>query len=132
MTYATKIGVCTKGHGNLEEGLEQERKSVEGCGYCAFNSAGTPSAPRRERARGWCLQSRPTYQLHCLFWPPSWSTEKAGEAGLGEQLEQGLLSGTWFRGTSVRYLVGGGPAGWLLPTSRLGGYKKGGKLDSAA
>lgn len=104
----------------------------EGVNIAPSTQLGLPQPPRSERAEAGVLGSEPTYQLHCLFWPPSWSTEKkAGEAGLGSSCRAGITVQVLGSGARVSgYLVGGGPGEWLLPASRLGGYRRG-KLDSA-
>ena len=78
--------------------------------------------PRSERTEASVLGSEPTYLLHCLFWPPSWSTEKAGEDGLGSSHRAGITGQVLHSGVGGSgYLLGGGPGDWLLPHSRLGG-----------
>lgn len=91
---ATKTkGICLKDFWLWKEGLEQERKNGRGCGRWALTAAWPPAAPRREKAEASVLGLEPTYLLHCLFWPPSWSTgKKAGEAGFAAATEHGLLS----------------------------------------
>lgn len=76
--------MCHRGTGDLQEG---DGSSEGGAGTVGDPVPslrhGLCQPPRSERAEASVLGSGPTSRLHCLLWPPSWSTEKAGEAGLG-------------------------------------------------
>lgn len=91
MTYATKIGGLHKGPWEFGgRGWNRKGRVWKGVDIAPSTQRGLPQPPRRERAEAGVLGSEPTYQLHCLFWPPSWSTEKAGEAGLGSSFRAGI------------------------------------------
>lgn len=68
---------------------------------------GRHQPPRSERAEASVLGSEPTYLLHCLSRPPSWSTEKKAERMVGEQPQsRDYCPGTSFSGRRVRIPAG--------------------------
>lgn len=93
------------------EGWNRKGRVWKGVDIAPSTQLGLPQPPRSERAEAGVLGSEPTYQLHCLFWPPSWSTEKkAGAAGLGSSCRAGITVQVLSSGAGVSgYLVGGGP-----------------------
>lgn len=111
-------GDLQKGSGSLEGGAGAGKEQWgKGAGVVPSLQPGLRQPPRSERAEASVLGSRPTYLLHCLFWPPSWSTEKKPRRGwVWSSYRAGVTVQVLHSEVRVsRSLVGDGPGDWPLP-----------------
>ena len=100
MTYATKIGVCTKGHGNLEGGAGTGKEECGRvwilCLQLSWDSLNPPGV-KEQRLVSWA-QSQLISSIVCSGHPLGQQRRRQERPVWGAAAEQGLLS---------RYLVQG-------------------------